>query len=400
MSRRRWIIIAVIIIVGASALLWVLRTPTIPGVRATSREVIELLVSTGRLAAHQSSDLGFEVGGVLTERLVEEGDLVTNGQVLARLDRSESVSLVAQAEAAAVVAEREFDRVRRPALAEDLERTQAAVAAAQASFKQAQLDLERLTRLGDIGAAADRDAAATRLEQARANERQAAAERARLVRQPLSEEVALAAAQISEKRAALAHTQTQAARRELRAPYAGVVLARFADPGVALAAGSAVLRLAESGRPEILVDTDEGNLGRLAIGQKASVTAQGFPGRSFSATLERIGPGVDSKRGVVPLRLISTTVPDWVRIDMTIDVSIETARLPAAITVPPSAVVEREGISWVVSESNGNAQFIKVLIRGRGRDGLAVDGLTLNTVVALNAAGITDGQRLHLAPSP
>ena len=400
MSRRRWIIIAVIIIVGAAASLWVLRTPTIPGARATSREVIELLVSTGRLAAHQSSDLGFEVGGVLTERLVEEGDHVTRGQVLARLDRSESVSLIAQAEAAAVVAEREFDRVRRPALAEDLERTQAAVAAAQASFKQAKIDLERLTRLGDIGAPADRDAAGTRLEQARANERQTAAEHARLVRQPLTEEVALAAAQVSEKRAALAHTQTQAARRELRAPFAGVVLARFADPGVALSAGSAVLRLAESGRPEILVDTDEGNLGRLAIGQKASVTAQGFPGRSFSATLERIGPGVDSKRGVVPLRLISTTVPDWVRIDMTIDVSIETARLPDAITVPPSAVVEREGIAWVVSESHGNAQFIKVSIRGRGHDGLAVDGLALNTVVALNAAGITDGQRLHLAPSP
>jgi HlyD family secretion protein len=400
MNRRLWIIVAVLIIVGAATTWWALRVPTVLGVRATQREVIELLVATGRLAAHQSSDLGFEVGGILTERLVEEGDLVTSGQVLARLDRSEIVSLVAQAEAAAVVAEREFDRVRRPALAEDLERTQAAVAAAQASLTQAQLDLERLTRLGDIGIPAERDAAATRLEQARANGRQAAAEFARLVRQPLAEEVALATAQVSEKRAALAHTQTQAARRELRAPYAGVILARFADPGVALSPGSAVLRLAESGRPEILVDTDEGNLGRLAIGQKASVTAQGFPGRSFTATLERIGPGVDSKRGVVPLRLIPTAVPDWARIDMTIDVSIETARLPTAITVPPSAVVEREGIAWVVSENSGRAKFIKITIRGRGRDGLALEGLTLNTVVALNAAGITDGQRLHLAPSP
>jgi multidrug efflux pump subunit AcrA (membrane-fusion protein) len=138
----------------------------------------------------------------------------------------------------------------------------------------------------------------------------------------------------------------------------------------------------------------------LAIGQKASVTAQGFPGRSFTATLERIGPGVDSKRGVVPLRLIPTAVPDWVRIDMTIDVSIETARLPTAITVPPSAVVEREGIAWVVSENSGRAKSVKITIRGRGRDGLALEGLTLNTLVALNAAGITDGQRLHLAPSP
>jgi HlyD family secretion protein len=365
-------------------------------VRAAQREVVELLVATGRLAAHRNSDLGFEVGGVLAERLVEEGDRVAAGQLLARLDPSEIAAQVAAAEAGAAVAERELERVRRPALAEDLERARATLAAAQASSAQAQLDAERLVKIGDIGAPAERDAAATRLEQARAGVRQAAADLARLQRQPLAEEVALAAAQLDAERAALLHARAQAARRELHAPFAGVVLARFADPGVAMPVGSPVLRLAEAGRPEILVDTDEGNLGRLASGQPATVTAQGFPGRSFAATLERIGPGVDSKRGVVPLRLLAKEVPDWARIDMTVDVSIETARLPAALTVPPTAVVERAGAAWVVEAVDGMARHRPVQVRGRGRDGLAVDGLDAGTLVALSAAGLQDGQRLRL----
>lgn len=397
MTHRSWLILALLTIVGGAGLWWTTRAPTVIGVRASQREVVELLVATGRLAAHQSSDLGFEVGGVLIERLVEEGDQVTKGQVLARLDCSESTTQIAQAEAAIAVAERDLDRVRRPALAEDLERLRAAVSSAQASIAQSQLDVERLTRLGDIGAPADRDAATTRLEQARASGRQAAAELARLLRQPLAEEVALAEAQVAEARAALAHIRAQAARRELRAPFAGVVLARFADPGVAVPVGAAVLRLAEVGRPEILVDTDEGNLGRLVLGQTATVTAQGFPGRSFSATLDRIGPGVDSKRGVVPLRLTAKDVPDWARLDMTVDVSIETARLPMAIAVPPTAVIERAGSAWVVGEDAGIARYRTVQVRGRGRDGIAVDGIDPGTLIALNAAGLQDGQRLHLS---
>lgn len=396
MTRRTWVVLGALILGGTALLWWTLRAPALPGTRAGQREVVELLVATGRLAAHRSSDLGFDVGGVLAERLVEEGDVVTSGQVLARLDRSESLTQVAQAEAAATVAERELDRVRRPALAEDIERIKASIASAQASIAQAELDLARLTRLGDIGVAADRDAAATRLAQARASGRQAAAELAHLERLPLAEEVALAAAQVAEARAALAHTRAQDARRELRAPFAGVVLARFADPGVAMPVGAAVLRLAEAGRPEILVDTDEGNLGRLALGQQAIITAQGFPGRSFTATLDRIGPGVDSKRGVVPLRLKAENVPDWARLDMTVDVTIETARLTGAIAVPPSAVVEVGGNAHVVIEESGHARHQRVQVRGRGRDGIAIDGIAVGTLIALDAAGVRAGQRLRL----
>lgn len=400
MSRAGWVTI-ILFLLGSAFLAQKLLAPAkVVAVQTSQQEVVELLIATGRLAAHRSSNLGFEVGGVLAERLVEEGNKVKAGQVLARLDRSEVLAQVAKAEAAVLVASKELERVKRPALAEDIERLRAVVDAAKASTKQAQLELKRAEQLGDFGNEADRDSSATKLEQSRANERQAAAELARLNRQPLIEDVVLAESQLASARANLELTKVQASRRELLAPYDGIITMRFADAGVAIPIGSPIYKIAELGNSEILVDTDEGNLGRLKLGQSASVTAQGFPGLVFYATLERIGPAIDNQRGVVPLRLIPKEIPDWVRFDMTVDICIETGRFMNAITLPPSAVFEREGKAWVVIEENGRSKYQYIKVLGRGRQGVALEGLSKGDRVALNASGIIEGKRIRLEEKP
>lgn len=400
MNRVTWLILIIFIVGGIALTKWLLTPPKIIATQTKNHEVVELLIATGRLAAHRSSNLGFEVGGVLAERLVEEGNKVKAGQVLARLDRSEILAQVAKSEVAVTVAAKELDRVKRPALVEDLEKLRAVVDAAKASTKQAQLELKRAEQLGDFGNAADRDSAATRLEQSRAVERQASAELARLIRQPLIEDVVLAETQLANAQASLALTRVQASRRELLAPFDGVITTRFADAGVAVPVGSPILRIAEIGNSEILVDTDEGNLGRLKLGQNATVTAQGFPGLVFYAVLERIGPAVDNQRGIVPLRLIPKSIPDWVQLDMTVDICIETERFASAITLPPSAVFEREGKAWVVLEENGLAKYKYIKVLGRGREGVALGEIELGTRVALNASGIIEGKKINLVDTP
>lgn len=400
MSRFTWLLLIIFIIGILILAKWFLAAPEIDAARSKEREVIELLIATGRLAAHRSSNLGFEVGGVLAERLVEEGDQVKAGQILARLDRSEILAQVAQFETAVTVATRELERVKRPALAEDLERLRAVGDAAKASSKFAQLELKRAEQLGEFGNVADKDSAATKLEQARAVERQTTAELARLVRQPLAEDVALAESQLANVQSNLAHIRVQASRRELHAPFDGIIVARFADAGVAVPIGTSILRLAEIGHTEILVDTDEGNLGRLKLGQLATVTAQGFPGLVFNAVLDRIGPAIDNQRGIVPLRLIPQSIPDWVRLDMTVDICIETRRFTNAITLPPSAVIEKEGKAWVVVEENGHIKFQYVKVVGRGREGVAIEGLEKEAMVALNASGLIEGKKIKLVEKP
>ena len=87
MSRSGWIIIVLFLLGGGILAQKLLAPAKVVAVQTSQQEVVELLIATGRLAAHRSSNLGFEVGGVLAERLVEEGNKVKAGQVLARLDR-------------------------------------------------------------------------------------------------------------------------------------------------------------------------------------------------------------------------------------------------------------------------------------------------------------------------
>ena len=396
MSRLSWFFIIVVLVGGGVFAKYFLMAPKVMAVKTESREVIELLIATGRLAAHRSSNLGFEVGGVLAERLVEEGNKVVAGQLLARLDNTEILAQVAKSEVAVAVAARDLDRAKRPALTEDLDRLRAIGDSARASTKQAQLELKRADQLGEYGKVADRDSALTHLDQARATEKQIEAELARLARLPLIEDVALAEAQLANVKANLALTKVQASRRELRAPYDGIIVTRFADAGVAVPIGSPIVRLAEVSQSEILVDTDEGNLGRLKIGQNATVTAQGFPGKVFNATLDRIGPAIDSQRGVVPLRLIPKNIPEWAQLEMTVDICIETDRFANAITLPPSAVIEKEGKAWVVLEVDGLVKFHTIKIRGRGREGIAIEGLEKDVRVAFNASGLIEGNKINL----
>lgn len=390
--------IILIVVVGLAS--WYLSqfvfTKRVAGVKVAKKDVTEVLVATGKFSVHRNSPLGFEVSGVLSELLVKEGDLVKRGDLLARLDHQDIDAQVVKAESAVSIAEREFNRVKRPALPEDIERLKASLDAAKANVKQAQLDLKRAEQLGDFGNAVDRDSALTKLEQARSMERQVTAELALNSRLPLAEEVALAEGQLNNSKANLSHIKVLASRRELRAPYDGQIVNRLMDVGVSVPIGSAVVKLAEISAPEILVDTDEANLDKLKIGQIAIVTAMCCPGFSFKAELKRIGPAVDSQRGVVPLMLIPVEVPNWVRLDMTIDICIETAKFSNVMTLPNSAVYEREGVVFVMIEENGLANKKPIKILGKGKEGVALEGLNENDWVAQFVAGIEEGQKLHL----
>lgn len=400
MKRVMWFVL-IVLVVGISFFAKKLFVGyEAPSVKTTNKKVVELLIATGRFTAHRNSNIGFEVAGVLVERLVEEGDKVKLGQVVARLNNQEILAQVAAAEVAVVLATHELERAMRPTLPEDLERLRAAAEAAKVNTKQALLEVNRAEKLGEFGNEADRDLANTKLEQARLVERQRNAELALALRVPLKEEKALAEAQLSNAKANLAHVQVLASKRELRAPFDGLVIKQFTEIGVSIPIGSPVFRITETSNPEILVDTDEGNLGRLKRGQLATVTAQGFPGFSFKAVLDRIGPNIDNQRGVVPLMLIPNEVPQWVLFDMTVDVCIETARFENAITLPPTAVVEKAGKVWVVVEENGVAKFKYIKILGHGRDGLALEGIESQVSVAIFASGIVEGTKLRLVEKP
>lgn len=204
-------------------------------------------VLTGRVEPQRSSAVGFERTGRLEAVPLEEGDRVSAGQVVARLD---SALLAA----------------RRKEL-------QAALAEAEAKLALARSTLHRYRGSVDRGAVT-RQA----LDEARAGERAA--------------EASLELAQ-----ARLGAVDIELAKSALRAPFDAVVIRRVADEGQVLAAGSPVLELQERAVPEVRV----GVAGRLADGlQPGAVYQLHWRGGSIEARL----------RSVLPLRAAATRTVD------------------------------------------------------------------------------------------
>jgi RND family efflux transporter MFP subunit len=226
-------------------------------VMVPGRQTVDRVVSaTGNLAARREMPVGVAgEGGMVTQVLVEPGQWVAAGQVLATVDRrvqtQQGASLAAQ------------------------------IAVSEADARIAQSNLDRallLVNRGFISKAdvdsktAIRDAARARVNVARASYQQAVASTSRL---------------------------------DIRAPAAGLVLERKVEPGQVVSSGSGVLfRMAKGGELELLARLGEVDLARMGIGQRATVTPVGSA-QTFNGQIWQISPVIDpqTRQGIARISL-------------------------------------------------------------------------------------------------
>lgn len=252
-----------------------------------------VLVAPGRVEPDRDPvALAFEAGGRIASIDVDEGDAVSAGQVVARLDDRLPRARVAAAEAAVAAANASYQLVRRGARREDLEAARADVEAAKAAADHRGLEQARSTKLGEVGAVAsstvDADAAAARV--AAANATAASARYQALAKGSRVEQIAQTAAQLDAARAELAIAQVALDQTILRAPRAGIVLRRFGEVGALVTTmnPATIMTIADISALEIRAEVDEADLGAVQVGETAYATADAFGDRKFPVTIQRI----------------------------------------------------------------------------------------------------------------
>ncbi|MGN6620636.1 MAG: efflux RND transporter periplasmic adaptor subunit, partial [Sphingomonas sp.] len=201
--------------------------PTVSVVVPGRQTVSHLITATGSLAARREMPVGVAgQGGLITRVLVDPGDWVKAGQVLATVDRS------VQTQTAASLA--------------------AQVNVAQSDARLAQANLDRAQKLVSDGFISKAD-----IDQLTATRDGAIAK------------VHVAQAQLAEARA-------QNAQLDIRAPAAGLVLTRGAEPGqIVNQSGGALFRMAKDGEIELDAQLNEADLAKLSVGVPATVTPVG-----------------------------------------------------------------------------------------------------------------------------
>ncbi len=393
--KRRASILAFTVLVGIAAGWRIFNAPArVVAVRPLKKEVVELVIASGRLRAVRQSDLGPEASGIIDEVFVEEGDRAAAGQVLISMRQVEARRQLDQVKSALETARLEFDRVKRGPLPEEIDRERAEFERARAAREIAEKDFERASQLREknVLARADWERSRSSMDQCRAAEQSAEKNLQTLLRQPRVEDLRVAEARIREVQAGVRLAEEQLRKRTILSPGNGLIVRRQVEPGQSVVPGNVLLTIALMDKMEIYVETDENNLRKLRAGQKAIIAAPAYQDYPFDAVLVQIGPEVDHRRGVVGLRLKPVELPDYARLDMTMDANIEVARFPDGLSLPVSSVLEQDGSAWVLEIRQGRAERKPVTVLGRSADWVAVSGIHPDSVVIARAADARPGQ--------
>jgi HlyD family secretion protein len=250
--------------------------------------------STIRASGHIEATevrLAAKVGGRLLEAPLEEGQTITAGVLVARLETVDAEHQLAQARANAEAADAQLRLLLAGSRAEDLRRAEDQMAQAQAELDAARRDLDRLSGLADRGSATEksRDDAATRKEIAERTVAAARAQLDKLVAGPRRQEIEAARAQRASAEAMVAAVEQQISDATVLAPTDGIVTTRIAEPGEILPPGATIAILTDLDRPWLTVWIDEPSLSRVTLGQAVTVRVDGSDQR-FKGTVSFISP--------------------------------------------------------------------------------------------------------------
>ncbi|MGB8812501.1 MAG: efflux RND transporter periplasmic adaptor subunit [Paracoccaceae bacterium] len=305
------------------------------------------------------------------------GDIVTAGQVLARLSPS---SLVLQ----------------KSQLAASLASARATIAQAQAQQLEAASTADEAQRVNERTAALRDQGSAS---QAAADKAQSAAISATAGVTVAAQSLEAARAQLALVEAQIANVELQLSRTEVKAPVAGEIVERNALVGsIATAAGKAMFVLIKDSALELRADVAEADLMRLAPGQTARMVAVGTP-EPLVGTVRLVEPSIDTTTRLGRAR-ITLDAPEMLRSGMFVDAEILVAERET-IAVPVTAVGSSSaGISVMrVKDGTVSRIMVKTGIRDGGwveiLEGLAVG----DTVVTKAGAFVRDGDRINPVPA-
>ena len=379
--RSVWAVLLGVLLLLLALLAWWWRGTPVDAVVVQPHTLVRTLQFSARVASQTRVDVGSTVTGRVQTVLVMEGAVVSQGQVLLRLESQELAAALNQAEAAERQTAARLEGLRSTGQVS----AQAAVSQAEAAARAAQAAWERTQQLvaqGFLsGAALDearraRDVAQAQLASAQAQAR-ASGER--------GSDQAQAQAQLALAQAASQAARARLAQADVLAPADGRVLLREVEPGQIVQPGKALLGLSLASPVEIVAQVDERFLDQLRVGQGASVVADAFATQRFAARVLSIAPSVDAQRGSVEVKLALTeAAPAFLREDMTLSVEVETARVDGARVLPLSVL--RPGAA------EGSATL---LVNESGRAGERRVRLGLHTLEAVEVLdGLADGEQV------
>jgi len=372
-----------------------------------------MVTASGQIVAQRYADIGSSVMGRLVELRVKEGDAVSAGQVVARVDAVQAAASASAAQARAKGAESDAR-----AAADALQAARADLDAARARAQEAQLTLRRTRELRGDGLvpAADLDRATAAADTADAQVRGAEAAANRLVQARES-----ADRRVAEARADSVRVADILAKTDILAPIGGVVTrlpvqeGEMVVMGIQGQLGTTLMTISDLAAIDAEVKVAEADVLRVRLDQPATVTLEAVPGEAFPGRVVEIGAsalpiagsGAAAREFKVKVRLAAAD--RRLRPGLTCDAEILVAERRDVLVVPLQAVVLRPGPggaerAGVFVASGRTVRFQPVTTGVIGGLDIEVSGLDAGAVVVTGPfqalRDLQDGASVRVRATP
>jgi membrane fusion protein (multidrug efflux system) len=269
----------------------VVRTVPVRAAKVETRDLVETLTLTGTLDPRAEVTVVPEISARLVRTLKNEGDRVSQGDLLAVLDDADF-------------------RLAR-------DRARSALDLAEANRAHARAEKERADSLLKTGGITDKD--------------------------HLSAQVAVQVAEASaaQARTELAIAQRQLGRSQLTAPLSGRIAKRMADAGTIVSAGTPIYTIVDDEVFEFRSSVASGDFSKLRIGEPVTVTVDALPGFTTQGEVNRIAPKVDARSRSFEAIIRVPGRPQLVS-GLFARASVKVREVPNSLVVPPAALL-RDG---------------------------------------------------------
>jgi RND family efflux transporter MFP subunit len=335
------------------------------------------LVLPGSIQAVTEAPILARSNGYVKRRLVDIGDRVSAGQLVAELEAPELIQMLHQAQAA-------------------LEQTKSAVEQATANLQQsrtnerlAQVTAQRWANLFQRGVVSrqENDTYQAQYDSQKANT------------QALEKAVAAARSNVAAAEANVARLTELKGFSRVRAPFAGVITVRNVDTGVLVTEGSTLLfRIAQTNRLRTYLNLPQAEASSVRTGQAATLTIPDLPGRKFPGSVTRTANALDPATRTL-LTEVQVANPDGALMPgMYADVDLTTARKEPPLLIPGDTLVVRSDgpqVAVVAPDRSVHYQLIQ-LGRDFGDRIEVVSGLQLGQQVVVNPGdSVEEGSKVN-----
>ncbi|AFY72986.1 RND family efflux transporter, MFP subunit [Synechococcus sp. PCC 7502] len=326
------------------------------------RSNLEITISAnGTIQPEKLINASPKTSGRLKSLVVQEGDQVKEGQILAYMDDSNLQGQIKQAQGQLASAQANLQKLIAGNRPQDIMQAQAALANSQATLRQAEANFRQNQDLYSSGVISQRDFETSRTARDNAQAQVKVQEQILALQKIGSrpEDIDQGRSQVEAAQGALEIVQAQLEDTIIRAAFAGTVIKKYADPGafvtpttsgsaVSSATASSILSL--SANNQVVANVAERDIRQVKLGQKVSIQADAYPNQEFSGVVQAISPQTTVTQNVTSFEVkinITDDSKQLLRSGMNVNVNFQVGQLANVLTVPTVAIARQTKVTGV-----------------------------------------------------